>query len=82
MATRTVHIQRAEAADLTRIANTLAGAFFDDPVFRWGLPDDERRRKALPGIFSVFTAAFAPLQGVSASLSQPPLRQYTMTLLR
>ena len=51
-------IRKASVADVSRIATTLARAFFDDPVFRWAYPDDTRRREVLPGIFSVFTEAF------------------------
>jgi ribosomal protein S18 acetylase RimI-like enzyme len=53
-----VQIRTASVGDTPRVAATLARAFFDDPVFRWAYPDDERRREQLPGIFSVFTEAF------------------------
>ena len=39
------------------MAWTLAAAFYEDPVFRWAFPDDERRRKALPAMFSLFVRA-------------------------
>src|SRR5687767_7068820 len=51
-------IRKARIGDVPRIASTLARAFFDDPVFRWSYPDDDRRREMLPGIFSLFTEAF------------------------
>jgi GNAT superfamily N-acetyltransferase len=56
--TTVTEIRKASAHDAPRIASTLAGAFFADPVFRWAYPDDARRREVLPGVFSVFTDAF------------------------
>lgn len=35
----------ATASDLEPVADTLAGAFFDDPVWAWAFPDPEQRRK-------------------------------------
>jgi ribosomal protein S18 acetylase RimI-like enzyme len=55
-----IQIHKASNGDVARIASTLARAFFDDPVFRWTFPDDERRRGVLPGVFSIFTEAFEP----------------------
>ena len=52
--TDTTQIGKASAADLPRIATTLARAFFDDPVLRWMCPDDRRRRELLPAFFSLF----------------------------
>jgi ribosomal protein S18 acetylase RimI-like enzyme len=46
-------IQKATGADLPRIATTLARAFFDDPVFRWTCPDEQRRRRLLPAFFAL-----------------------------
>jgi ribosomal protein S18 acetylase RimI-like enzyme len=54
--TRTAYptrIQKATGADLPRIATTLARAFFDDPVFRWTCPDEQRRRRLLPAFFAL-----------------------------
>jgi ribosomal protein S18 acetylase RimI-like enzyme len=55
-----IQIRKASDGEVPGIADTLARAFFDDPVFRWTFPDDERRRAVLPEIFSNFTEAFAP----------------------
>ena len=52
--TDSTQIAKASAADVPRIATTLAQAFFDDPVFRWTCPDDRRRREMLPAFFSLF----------------------------
>ena len=51
--TTPTNIDRAGAGDVTRIAATLARAFFDDPVFRWASPDDDRRRELLPAFFAL-----------------------------
>jgi GNAT superfamily N-acetyltransferase len=51
-------VRKASAGDGPRIASTLARAFFDDPVFRFASPDDDRRREMLPSFFSLYTEAF------------------------
>ncbi len=51
-------IGKATAGDVPGIASTLARAFFEDPVFRWAYPNDDRRREVLPGIFTPFAEAF------------------------
>jgi GNAT superfamily N-acetyltransferase len=55
-----IQVRKARYGDVSRIGSTLARAFFDDPVFRWTFPDDERRRAVLPGVFSIFAEAFEP----------------------
>lgn len=50
-------IRKAHADEVPLVARTLARAFFDDPVFRWAYPDDDRRRAVLPGVFEVFAEA-------------------------
>jgi hypothetical protein len=48
------------------MSTVLSRAFFDDPVFVWGIPDDDRRRLVLPEFFGLgFQAeeAFAPPGG-------------------
>lgn len=37
--------------DLSRPARLLAEAFLDDPLFTWAIPDERRRRRALPRMF-------------------------------
>jgi ribosomal protein S18 acetylase RimI-like enzyme len=46
-------IHKATGADVPRIATTLARAFFEDPVFRWTSPDEQRRRRLLPAFFAL-----------------------------
>jgi GNAT superfamily N-acetyltransferase len=51
-------IRSATPDDAPHMAATLAGAFYDDQVFRWFSPDDARRRAMLPSFFAVFVDAF------------------------
>lgn len=45
--------RKATAAEARAVAETLAAAFFQDPVIGWGWPDHERRRQILPDFFEV-----------------------------
>jgi hypothetical protein len=40
-----VNGRTATASDLQPVARTLAGAFFDDPVWAWAFPDPARRHE-------------------------------------
>jgi GNAT superfamily N-acetyltransferase len=51
-------VRTAGSSDAARLATALAGAFYDDPVFRWFSPDDGRRGAMLPGFFDVFVEAY------------------------
>jgi ribosomal protein S18 acetylase RimI-like enzyme len=84
MATRTrtadtTRVRKASADDGPRIAALLARPFFDDPVFRWVCPDDDRRHELLPGFFGLFTQAmtrhdeiYVAGAGRGAALWAPP----------
>ena len=70
---------RAAPEEAATIAGVLARAFFDDPVFRWSYPDDERRREVLPPFFSSFVMAmqghdeiYATGDATGAALWSPP----------
>ena len=54
-------IQKARPVHASRLSAVLTAGFFDDPVFRWAMPHDARRRGALPELFDAFVAGFAPL---------------------
>ncbi len=54
---KAVEVRKAQLADSPRVARTLGSAFYEDPLFRYAFPDDERRRKVLPGFFSLFLDA-------------------------
>ncbi|MDQ3150342.1 MAG: hypothetical protein M3R63_00985 [Actinomycetota bacterium] len=58
------NVRTATAADGDAVSAVLAGAFADDPVFTWMIPDPARRSQLLPAFFALFTEAFVPL-GVS-----------------
>jgi GNAT superfamily N-acetyltransferase len=57
MAEGATQIRKASVADVAPVGAALARAFFDDPIFRWIFPDDDRRREALPPFFSQFAKA-------------------------
>lgn len=76
----TVEVARAAAADGAAVSEILAQAFFDDPVISWAFPDDDRRRKLLPDVFSLFVDGFLPAGEVrvtedatGAALWMPPV---------
>lgn len=45
--------RKATVAEARAIAETLAAAFFQDPVIGWAWPDQERRLQILPDFFEV-----------------------------
>ena len=51
-------VRKAAPDDLPQISTALSRAFFDDPLFAWALPDDQRRQRLLPEFFALFTRAF------------------------
>jgi GNAT superfamily N-acetyltransferase len=55
---REARIARAARNDAARLAASLSAAFYDDPVFRWFSPDDDRRGAMLPDFFDVFVHAY------------------------
>lgn len=72
-------IQKAGPAHATGVSAVLTAGFHDDPVFRWAMPDDERRLAALPALFDAFVAGFAPFEEIyttgsvaGAALWAPP----------
>jgi ribosomal protein S18 acetylase RimI-like enzyme len=75
----TTRVRKASADDGLRIAASLARAFFDDPVFRWVCPADERRDQLLSGFFGLFTQVmtrhdeiYVAGEGMGAALWAPP----------
>lgn len=51
-------IRKATQADHPTVAATVAAAFFDDPVCRWLLPDEDRRREVLEPTFQLYVDAY------------------------
>ena len=77
-----IAIHRARPHEAPGIAAALARAFFDDPVMRWAIPDDGRRRRILPDFFELFARTIQPYgetlvagDAVGAALWVPPGRQ-------
>jgi ribosomal protein S18 acetylase RimI-like enzyme len=50
--------RKATAADLPDVADTLAVAFYDDPVVKWIIGDGRRRRQLLPDFFAAIAASY------------------------
>ena len=44
--------------DISVASTTLANGFFDDPVFVWTFPDEERRRRNLTGLLEAFARPY------------------------
>ncbi|HKP18424.1 MAG TPA: GNAT family N-acetyltransferase [Gaiellaceae bacterium] len=72
-------VRRAVAADADTLTTVLARAFFDDPVMRWAIPSDDRRREIDGPLFELFVRAYLPLgetysaaSGGGAALWAPP----------
>jgi len=57
----TTTIRKASAGEVRQLGETLASAFFDDPVFSWVCPDDDRRRTLLPPFFTLFAESMIRL---------------------
>jgi GNAT superfamily N-acetyltransferase len=75
----TLRARKAMAADLLAITETLALAFYDDPVLMWLIDDGSRRRQLLPGFFGAvaesylaYDEIYAVDEGVSAAVWAPP----------
>jgi GNAT superfamily N-acetyltransferase len=52
MTTTGVSVRPATRADVRPLADALAKAFYDDPTFRWMLPDDKTRLARNRGVFT------------------------------
>ena len=50
--------RKATAADLPDVADTLALAFYDDPVVTWIIDDGPRRRQLLPDFFGAIAESY------------------------
>lgn len=57
-------VRTAVTSDIGRLAETLAAAFYDDPVMKWCFPDDDRRAALNVGSFRVILEATLPDGGV------------------
>jgi ribosomal protein S18 acetylase RimI-like enzyme len=64
------------AVDVAAVSSTLSLAFHDDPVFRWWIADQDRRREILPAFFAAIVRAsdevHAGVDHASAAVWSPP----------
>jgi GNAT superfamily N-acetyltransferase len=51
-------IRKALPQDLPEIGSALSHAFFDDPLFAWAIPDDDRRQRFELEFFTLYAKAF------------------------
>jgi ribosomal protein S18 acetylase RimI-like enzyme len=77
-----LRLRRAVPQDASMIGDILARAFHDDPVGRWVMPGEERRRRIAPRVFRLFAEAYIPHEdvyvnadGTGVALWLPPDRQ-------
>ena len=71
--------RKATAEDLPALSETLALAFYDDPVMMFCIPEGSRRREILPGVFGAITRSYSAYDeiyglddGRSAAVWAPP----------
>ena len=71
--------RKATAADLPDVTETLALAFYDDPVLMWCIDEGSRRRELLPGFFEAIAGSYLAYdetysadEGVSAAVWATP----------
>jgi GNAT superfamily N-acetyltransferase len=57
-------VRSATREDLQSVSETLAAAFFDDPIMAWCYPDPARRREILPRGFDIIVTSNLPHGGV------------------
>ncbi|WP_256104234.1 hypothetical protein [Streptomyces sp. ODS05-4] len=62
--------------DAGALTALLAASFLDDPLTRWITPDEERRRRVLPGFFRVFMELSADCGGVLATADRSAVLLY------
>jgi GNAT superfamily N-acetyltransferase len=51
----TIDVRPGRRSDVSALSNTLARAFYQDPVMLWMLPDAKARSQKLPSLFAVLT---------------------------
>src|SRR4051794_34865968 len=62
-------IRSARVDDVAIVADVLAQAFYDDPVFGWCLPDGARRAAVLPRFFELVTSTLLAYDQVHVTAS-------------
>ena len=51
-------VRKAVPQDHPEISSALSRAFFDDPLFAWAIPDDDRRQRVTAEFFTLYAKAF------------------------
>jgi ribosomal protein S18 acetylase RimI-like enzyme len=59
-----VQVRKAVSDDAAAVSAILAAAFHDDPVGRWLIPDEARRRRLFPELFRLYFDAYLPHEEV------------------
>jgi GNAT superfamily N-acetyltransferase len=79
ISTTDVGIHRVDLDATAEVAATVAAAFIDDPVTRWLLPDEGRRRRLVQPMFELYVEPYIRLgetyltaQGLAAAVWAPP----------
>ncbi|MGH9022623.1 MAG: GNAT family N-acetyltransferase [Acidimicrobiia bacterium] len=74
-----ISVCKATGVDLAEVSETLAQAFFEDPVISWWIPEDHRRKAILPEFFRVVGETTLPKEelyrsadGAGAAIWMPP----------
>lgn len=72
-------VGKAGGTDVPEVAQTLAEAFFTDPMFTWWMPSPARRKEILPEFFALAVTTFMTADevyrdsdGVAAAVWTPP----------
>ena len=75
----TLRPRKATAADLPDVTDTLALAFYDDPVVKWIIDDGRARRQLLPDFFGAIAASYLVYEetysvagGIATAVWAPP----------
>src|SRR5215210_9321239 len=75
----TARARKATRADLSHVTDTLALAFYDDPVLMWIVDDGSRREQLLPPFFGAvaksylgYDETYAGDEGLCAAIWAPP----------
>jgi ribosomal protein S18 acetylase RimI-like enzyme len=74
-----VDVRKASIPHTSALAAVLGRAFFDEPLTRWAMPDDDRRRQVMPEFFKLFVrtvqrynTTYMAGDAVGAALWVPP----------
>ena len=80
----TISVCKATTRDLPELSETLAEAFFCDPIFSWWIREEHRRKEVLPEFFRIIGEAslageqvYRSADGVAAAVWTPPGAQPT-----